>query len=267
MEPEAATTAFTLLLSKLISRTHFCCTYVCAGHFKFGTHKSVSLSYLSHLAFCFTLARQESCGPIGNSDETETTPLRNQRFYLNTADPAPCTGNITSWRVCYYGPDDVDNLSGSYWATYAVYRRTGSGDDVHYERVSEMFRALRTIERFTDIDGTGVDGEILEGGFNCYNDSIDTGNSPLTVQAGDILGACVFDPENIVRGTRVTLNRLQLDIVGDVSGQSLLQTTDTSECSTVAIPSNIPANQLSAQSSRRLHLYANIGNSNLRSAL
>ena len=149
MEPEAATTAFTLLLSKLISRTHFCCTYIIVGHFKFGTHKSVSLSYLSYLAFCFTLARQESCGPIGNSDETAATPLRDQRFYLNTADPAPCTGNITSWRVCYYGPDDVDNARGSYWATYAVYREMGSGDNVRYEKVSEMFRAVRTIQGFT----------------------------------------------------------------------------------------------------------------------
>ena len=88
--------------------------------------------------------------------------------------------------MCYYGPDDVDDDHGSYWATYAVYRRMGSGDDVRYERVSEMFRAIRTIERFTRFVGAGVDGVIVEGGFNCYDDSIDTGNLPLTVQAGDI---------------------------------------------------------------------------------
>ena len=226
--------------------------YVRSSQYQFDTFWHSAQSLLTCLVFCLTLAQQESCGPIGNSDETAATPSRAQRFYLNTADPAPCTGNITSWRVCYYGPDDVDNDRGSYWAMYAVYRKMGSGDNVRYEKVSEMFRAVRTIQRFTSDDM--VDGEIVEGGFNCYDDSIDTGNSPLTVQAGDIPGACVFDP-----GTDTFIvNRLQLDIVGEASGQSLLQ-MDTSGCSTVAIPSNIPANQLSTQSSRRLHLYANIG--------
>ena len=159
--------------------------------------------------------------------------------------------------MCYYGPDNVDNARGSYWATYAVYRRMGSGNDVKYERVSEIFRALRTIERFTDVNVARVDGEIVEDGFNCYDDSIDVGNSPLTIQAGDILGACVFDPENMRFGL-VQVNRLQLDIVGEASGQSLLQ-MDTTGCTTEAIPSNIPANQLSTQSPRKLHLYANIG--------
>ena len=230
--------------------------YVRSSQYQFDTFWHSAQSLLTCLVFCLTLAQQESCGPIGNSDETAATPSRAQRFYLNTADPAPCTGNITSWRVCYYGPDNVNNDSGSYWATYAVYRRMGSGNDVQYERVSEMFRAIRTIARFTRFIQAGVDGEIVEGGFNCYNDSIDTGNSPLTVQAGDILSACVFDPENLA----FVVNRLQLDIVGESesSGQSLLQ-MDTTGCTTEAIPSNIPANELSTQNSRTLHLYANIG--------
>ena len=183
---------------------------------------------LTYLAFCVASAQQESCSPIGNKDETAATPSRDRGFYLNTAGPAPCTGNITSWRVCYYGPDDVDDDRGSYWATYAVYRRMGSGDDVRYERVSEMFRAIRTIERFTRFIGAGVDGVIVEGGFNCYDDSIDTGSSPLTVQNGDILAACVFNPDNTQ-----DINRRQLDVVGEASGQSLLQ-MDTIECSTSA---------------------------------
>ena len=93
--------------------------------------------------------------------------------------------------MCYYGPDNVDDR-GSYWATYAVYRRRRNSDigNFSYERVSEMFRAIRTVVRYTTADI--VDGEIVEGGFNCYNDSIDTGNSPLTVQAGDILGCLLY---------------------------------------------------------------------------
>ena len=215
---------------------------------------------LTYLAFCVASAQQESCSPIGNKDETAATPSRDQGFYLNTAYPAPCTGNITSWRVCYYGPNNVAELS-SYWATYAVYRRMGSDDDVRYERVSEMFRATRAVSVY--VRAPGVDGEIVEDDFICYVDSIDTGNSPPTVQAGDILGACVFDPENI-RGL-LGVNRLQLDIVGVASGQSLLQ-MGTTGCTTEAIPLNIPANQLSTQNSRRLHLYADIGKLTLFSA-
>ena len=194
-----------------------------------------------------TSAQQERCGSIGYNDETAATPSRTQLFYLNTANPAPCTGNITSWRVCYYGPNNIDS-AGSYWAIYAVYRRMGSGSNVSFVRVSEIFRAVRTISRFTG--DPVVDGEIAQGGFNCYNDSLD---SPLTIQVGDILGACVFNPNNIP----FVVTRLQLDVVGVASGESLLQ-MGTADCSMEAIPSNIPANQLSTVSSRRLHIYANI---------
>ena len=173
-------------------------------------------------------------------------------FYLDTANAAPCTGNITSWRVCYYGPSSVSRI-GSYWATYAVYRRTGSGNSIRYDRVSEMFRAIRTISDFTT--DPIVDGEIVQGGFNCYTDSIDVGNSPLTLQAGDILGACVFDPDGDIP---FILTRLPLDVVGEASGESLLQ-MGTSDCSRTDILSDISASQLSTINSRRLHIYANIG--------
>ena len=90
----------------------------------------------------------------------------------------------------------------------------GSGSSVHYDRVSEMFRAIRTISDFTD--NSIIDGEISQGGFNCYTDSIDVGNSPLTIQAGDVLGACVFNPDNSFGVTR-----LQLDVVGQGGGSLL----------------------------------------------
>ena len=109
---KAQAVAFTLLLCKL-NRFNVCLH-----------DDDIDIrSLLSCLAFCFTLAQQDTCGPIGNSDVTAATPSRARRFYLNSADPAPCTGNITSWRVCYYGPDDVDDDRGTYWATYAVYIR------------------------------------------------------------------------------------------------------------------------------------------------
>jgi hypothetical protein len=118
-----------------------------------------------------------------------------------------------------------------------------------------MFRAIRTIQSF--VSDPIVDGVIVQGGFNCYTDSIDVGNSPLTIQAGDILGACIFDPDGDIP---FIVTRLQLDVVGEASGASLLR-MNTDECSRQDIPSDIPANQLSTLASRRLHIYANIGSS------
>ena len=235
--------AATLLLCKFISR-------ITALHnlsVEFFDHSYV------HTVLCLVSAQQEQCGSnsIGNSNETAGTASRAQMFYLNTANPAPCTGNVTSWRVCYYGPDSVNRI-GSYWATYAVYRRMGSS--VRYMRVSEIFRAIRTIENFVSASPI-VDGEIIQGGFNCYDDSIDIGDSPLTIQAGDILGACIFNPDGDIP---FIVARLPLDVVGEASGDSLLQ-MGTTGCSRANIPSDVSTNQLSTVNSRRLHIYANIG--------
>ena len=233
----------TLLFCK--SYYHDLCVYVFLNHFH--VHTVVQL-YFSSIS-----AQQERCGSIGNSSETAVTPTRAKLFYLDTANPANCTGNITSWRVCYYGPESIDNL-GSYWATYAIYRRIGSGDSVRYERVSGVFRAIRAVAKFTT--DPIVDGEIVQGGFNCFDDFIDAHDSPVTIQAGDILGTCVFDPNDLF----LAITRLSLDVVGEVSGEStpLLQ-MGTTGCFLNAIPSNISANQLSTLNSTRLHIHANIG--------
>ena len=194
----------------------------------------------------------DTCGLIGNSDETELRARRDRRFYLDDDHPAPCAGNVTSWTVCYYAPDDVrDNRI--YWTLYAIYRRNVSGNDDLYERVSDTFTAVRSGKDFIDLPI--VDGGIAEGEFNCYNDTIDNGDSSLTVQAGDVLGACVFDPPE---------GRRQLDIVGEGGRESLLEMNDVARCKNEGqnreIPLSVEKIQLSTRSSRRLHLYANIGN-------
>ena len=82
----------------------------------------------------------------------------------------------------------------------------------------------------------------------------------MTVEAGDVLGTCIFDPPDPAIG-----ERRELDIVGDVDGESLLEINSQSICtldtSTLAIeiPQSVVKSQLSARSGRRLHLHANIG--------
>ena len=200
---------------------------------------------------------QSTCGPIGNDNtETQLTAERGRRFYLNTANPATCNGTVSNWTVCYYGPRSLDS-DASYWATYAVYRRNDSGGQERFEQVSRIFSAVRTNNLEARIDPE--DGGIQQDGFVCYNDS--TGDPPVTVQAGDIIGACIFDPQDRdVNSNVASFDRFQLDIVGRISGESLLELSESeARCSMNSIPSDITVNGLSNRNDRRLHLYANIG--------
>ena len=192
------------------------------------------------------------CGLVGNSNETRLTARRDRKFYLDVEHPAPCAGNVTSWTVCYYPPDSVENNS-TYWAFYAVYRRNVSENGEHYERVSDTFTAVRSSQNF--LNGPIVDGGIVAREFNCYNYTISNGDSSMTVEAGDVLGACVFDPPDTANAVR-----RQLDIVGEVEGESLLQMNKAGCIFTGRgweIPLSVSPRPVS---SRRLHLYANIGN-------
>ena len=70
----------------------------------------------------------------------------------------------------------------------------GSGADEHYEQVSQLFSTVTATNNLARIDNTGtIDVVIRQQGFTCYDDSI---TAPLTVQAGDIVEACVFNPTN-----------------------------------------------------------------------
>ena len=212
---------------------------------------NLSPSTVSLVLCRYAWAQQDSCGSIGNSDETQITARSDERFYLNTDNPAPCTGNITSWRVCYYGPGDNVTLR-SYLTAYAVYRLMGSGSNERYERVSEVFTASVGTSNIAAF----VDATVQQTGFTCFDDST---SAPVMIQAGDIVGACVFRPTD----ANSFVSTRQLDIVGRTSGESLQEFSNVDGCSRTEIPSNIQTSQLSTRNSRRLHIYANIGNSNV----
>ena len=201
-------------------------------------------------------AQDTHCGSIGNDNsDSEAKERRDRRFYLDVNNAATCTGNITSWRVCYYGPKDIDE-DGVYFATYAVYRRMGANS---FRKVSDTFRAIRAVQKLTS-RFDAVDGMVQADGFWCYDDSINVDASPLPIQAGDVLGACVFSPQDTNN-----INRFPLNVVGDTgpgSSESLLRTMNTDECGTAwdsPLPSSILMDSLSSHNSRRLHIRANIG--------
>ena len=189
------------------------------------------------------ISAQESCGTIGTNNEIEFSAIRDLRFYLNTANPAPCDGTITRWRYCYYGPSFL--FSTSYRVTFAVYRNVSSNSvsGYHYQQVSSTFTA----------DRVALTSNPISSGFNCH-DELDIGNEAVQVQRGDLVGACIFDPDNFL-----IFAHSQLDVVGEASGYSLLEMEDVSECDFGAIPSQISASDLRERTSRILHLYADIG--------
>ena len=177
--------------------------------------------------------RTEQAPIIGTDDETVYTAERGRRFYLNTAAPAPCNGTINGWRYCFYNPGNIRN-GRTYIATFAAYRTTDTG----YQRVSNV----------TVVSWSGRDINALSQSFNCFNISV----SDFTIEAGDIVGGCVYDPAG--GPTR------QLDIVGrNAAGYSLMRMNDESQCEQNSLPMSISSSQLdNILNSRILHVYASI---------
>ena len=172
---------------------------------------------------------------IGTNSEIAYTADRSAKFYLNTAAPAPCKGTINKWRYCFYNPGNIVN-GRTYTTTFAAYRATDTG----YQRVSDV----------TVVSWSGHNISDLSQSFNCFNINA----SDFTIEAGDIVGGCVYDPTVGGGSTR------QLDIVGlNAPGYSLMQMNDVSQCIQNSLPSSITSSQLgNILDSTILHVYANI---------
>ena len=96
----------------------------------------------------------------------------------------------------------------------------------------------------------GEDDDELVGTFSC---AVYTPNVPVTMEAGDVLGACVFNPSGG--------DRKQLDIVGNrITNLGMLMRTGDNGCGINTVPSSVTSASLQDSSSLALHLYANIGN-------
>ena len=205
------------------------------------------------LLYCSSkISAQDFCGVIGDDSCTQFQVDATKMFYLDVDHPACCSGNITSWRVCYYGPADDD--SKRYRVKYAVYRPsvvTESNDTV-YHLVSGSNRSTTLCSRDSD-----KYDQLYTGGFHCYEQFLDTHNY-VFVEEGDVVGACVVDPKgkmkqlNIVSKVRQSPDSVQL------RGTKQMQYINLCRKDTNNIRKSIMLNQLSVTSSTRLHLSANI---------
>lgn len=192
----------------------------------------------------WTTSAQDFCGHIGDINETKYMANKKEMFYLDQNNPACCTGNIMSWRVCYYRPESESNKQ--YTVKYAVYRR----NETDYIQVSNLIFNTTLSLSGDDERKKRHDREPHYETLNCHNELLDT---PFTVQEGDVIGACVFNPMGKIR---------QLNIVSKITGHSHgLQLYVANSCrmgKNLNFPAIITANELSAVSSMRLHLSANI---------
>ena len=178
-------------------------------------------------------------GPLGTNNETAFPPVRDNRFYLNTAAPAPCSGTVTEGRFCYYPSNTNITMNHRFYALVAVYRRrmTLTDDSDSYENVSSMLTIRLTGRQLNNARSDLVCATVNVSDFD------------VDIEAGDVLGACVFNPSG-------GPNR-RLLIVGQASGYSLMEMNSTG-CSLDAMPSNVSTSDLSNVNSRLLHVYANI---------
>ena len=175
---------------------------------------------------------------IGSNNETELTAatVTTPSIYLNTDYPAPCSGTVTRWRLCFYRP--VTHEDGDrYRLTLAVYRpmHMDSDNSTQYERVES---SLRTFTRIFPTQSSD---------FSCQNVDLDMAKQ-FDIEADDIVGVCVFNP--------IQDAREPMDIVSEASGYSLLQNSVSLPCRYNTTPSVILSSQLSRVESRLLHLSA-----------
>ena len=186
---------------------------------------------------------QQCPGPIGTNDEVKFNGGTQNRFYLNTAVPAPCSGTVSNWRYCYYKNTDV-KINQSFFASFAVYRhRTlNNSQDSQYEKISEMF----------NITLTGMELN-AEQNFTCK----DVNTPEFNIEAGDMVGACVFNPNGKFGPRRLNIARKPPS-----GGYSMLQMR-ASGCSLDLIPSIISSNDLMDVNSTILHVYAKITSTSL----
>ncbi len=216
----------------------------------------------------------ESCGHIGDNSETRYSAYDGDGFYLDVGNRACCSGNITSWRVCYYMPEGAElRDSDLYRVKYAVYRRRNDTDYIQVSNVTFNFTLGREGSSNINDNRQKRDGSTSKGPmepFNCYDMPL---NKPFAVRACDIIGACVVsspaaDHSEDPNYNDTISNVHKLNVVSDLNNQSQTPHSDsglylTSCQMNEALPAaiDIAETQFSYIRSRRLHISANIMNS------
>ncbi len=170
-------------------------------------------------------------------------------FYIDRGNRAGCAGMITSLSYCFHRPPSSVPVAMVYLTTVAVYRPASTDAN---ENAFTVVSSPITIQKSAAELQSELNADIDD--FACSELIL---TQPVSVSAGDVLGACVFDPPDI---SGVITYRLDI-----VSSENLLRTNTNpgtpTGCSATMAPSSFDrgASGIGSASLRSLHLWANIG--------
>jgi hypothetical protein len=188
------------------------------------------------------------------------------QYYLNTAEPASCSGTISSVDYCYYGPSQYSNDNKILWvAVVALYRSEHNGS---YIRVSNGI----LLSKRPPSNTPNPERDILLN-FNCDTYTL---SSTMRVQEGDIFGALLITDQIqqiLPIWVQAAVRAHGLDLVGDSSNGYLMMNKSLDQDGEIGdlvtdilfnfntegldLPTTL--NGLSLDTEKRvLHVYANI---------
>jgi len=182
-----------------------------------------------------------SIGPGGTPDEPTN---RRNGLYLNTAQPALCSGYIHAITFCYF--DDFNSLLFSltdYYVAAVIYRPSQDGA---YIAVTETPITIRN-------SANRLRSMIPSGSSGCVTEELD---NPVAIEAGDVIGVCSYDG---VDDSNPFTSLEPLDIIH--SGNDDIVALRNQECGPDETPQEISPSDIDnadATSSRTLFLSASI---------
>ncbi len=207
------------------------------------------------------LVSGQQCGTVGRVGSTRNGTMENRaanEFYIDRGNRAGCAGMITSFSYCFHQPPATAPLATEYLTTVAVYRpaSTNANENIFTVVSSPITIQKSAVEFQTELNAaTNTNFAFACSVFNLLQ--------PVPMATGDVLGVCVFDPDDTTSG--VTTYRLDIVSRAASGSEDLVRTnTDPSSpvgCSATTVPSSFDggASGTGFSSSRSLHLWANIG--------
>ncbi len=201
----------------------------------------------------------QQCGTVGRVGSTRTGTMANRavnEFYIDRGNRAGCAGMITSLSYCFHRPPSGTPVANEYLTTVAVYRpaSTNANENV-FTVVSSPITILKS--------ATDLDIKLNAAADTNFACSIFNLPQPVPMATGDVLGACVFDPDDTTSG--VTTYRLDIVSRAASNSENVVRTDTHSNspagCSATAVPSSFDRREsgTTTSKSRSLHLWANIG--------
>ena len=188
----------------------------------------------------FNINEVKGAAIVGSNVSTPSQVSTLERFYLNTARPAPCNGTITSLRYCYYGREDSNR--NTYQLLVALYRPEPRSNN--YQRITNTISIIKR----TPISQVPLADALLPG-FNC--DSVELEES-VQVLPGDVIGACIYD-------TLISIRRLDVVSLNDIAGYRMLfNSANDEDCENRVLPEVVGSNLEQTNFLRILHIFADI---------